>query len=150
MVHMFLRKTIIALVTHFVQGNIKYVNFVIVLWRTHRLKTKKICIRETPTLSTNAYSRTNTNVKRLLDSSNHHHHQWEAGIWSCDLRANERPKRKLYSMAQTYIHTYIHMNMATIWPTRPSAVEFIYEGLLINHFSLLINNIFVSIFPKHG
>ena len=28
--------------------------------------------------------------------------QWEAGIWSCDLRANERPRKKMHSMAQTH------------------------------------------------
>ena len=30
--------------------------------------------------------------------------QWEAGIWSCDLRANERPWKKLHPMAQTSGH----------------------------------------------
>ena len=30
-----------------------------------------------------------------------------AGIWSCDLRANERPRKKLHSMAQTDTQTHI-------------------------------------------
>ena len=40
-------------------------------------------------------------------------YHWEAGIWSCDLRANKRPWKKLHSMAQTYIHAYRHGNSMT-------------------------------------
>ena len=32
--------------------------------------------------------------------------KWEAGIWSCDLRANERPRKKLHLMAQTNRQTH--------------------------------------------
>ena len=32
--------------------------------------------------------------------------KWEAGIWSSDLRADERPRKKLLSMALTYIRTW--------------------------------------------
>ena len=37
----------------------------------------------------------------------------EAGIWSCDLRANERPKEKLHSMAQKHTHTDGHGDSMT-------------------------------------
>ena len=33
--------------------------------------------------------------------------QWEAWNWSCDLSANERPRKKLHPMAQTDKKTYI-------------------------------------------
>ena len=36
--------------------------------------------------------------------------QWEAWNWSCDLRANERPWKKLHPMAQTYTQTDILTN----------------------------------------
>ena len=61
--------------------------------------TKKSRIRETQTLSTDADSRTNTNLKRLRDLSNFFFlrgDQWEAGICSYDLRTNERPRKKLH------------------------------------------------------
>ena len=32
--------------------------------------------------------------------------QWEAWNWSCDLRANERPPKKLHPMAQNHTHTH--------------------------------------------
>ena len=32
--------------------------------------------------------------------------QWEARNWSCDLRANERPRKKLQPMAQTHKQTH--------------------------------------------
>ena len=44
--------------------------------------------------------------------------QWEAGIWSCDLRANERPKKKLHGKG-TNRQTHKQTDMSTLWPTRP-------------------------------
>ena len=42
--------------------------------------------------------------------------QWKAWNWSCDLRANERPQKKLHPMA----HTSIQTDIATLWLNRPS------------------------------
>ena len=54
---------------------------------------------------------------------------WEAWNWSCDLRANERPRKKLHSMAQTDRHTHTQIerqtDMATLWPTRPTGAELV-------------------------
>ena len=38
------------------------------------------------------------------------------------MRADERPRKKLHSMAQTDTHTDRHTDMATHRPTRPSGV----------------------------
>ena len=64
--------------------------FHIVIFIKKKRRRKKSRIRETPTLSTDAESRTDTNLKRLRDLFN----QWEAANWSCDHRANERPWKK--------------------------------------------------------
>ena len=43
--------------------------------------------------------------------------QWEAGIWSCDLRANERPRKKMHGKGTSNRHT----DIATLWKNRPRA-----------------------------
>ena len=49
--------------------------------------------------------------------------QWETGMWSCDLRANERPLKKMHPTAQTDRQTDKQTNrqtyMATLRPTQP-------------------------------
>ena len=35
-------------------------------------------------------------------------YQWEAGVWSCDLRANERPWKKLHRKGTTRKQTHRH------------------------------------------
>ena len=42
-------------------------------------------------------------------------YQWEAGIWSCDLRANERPRKKIHEKG----HMYKWTGIATLWKNRP-------------------------------
>ena len=41
--------------------------------------------------------------------------QWESWNWSCDFRANEKPKKTMHPMAQTYILTDTQTDMATLW-----------------------------------
>ena len=45
--------------------------------------------------------------------------QWEAGIWSCDLRANERPQKNLHGNGTLNRHTHTHTDSVTTRPTRP-------------------------------
>ena len=46
--------------------------------------------------------------------------QWEDRIWSCDLRANERPKKNRMGRGQTHKqHTNKQTGFATTRPTRP-------------------------------
>ena len=40
--------------------------------------------------------------------------QWEAGIWSCDLRVNERPQNKLHEKGTEPHKT----DIATLWENR--------------------------------
>ena len=49
--------------------------------------------------------------------------QWSALNWSCDLRANVRPWKKLHGEGTTYIHTNKHMDIATTGPTGENPVN---------------------------
>ena len=48
--------------------------------------------------------------------------QWEAGIWSCDLRANERPRKNM-GRGQTDTHTRTHFNTVNRPGLRAGSIE---------------------------
>ena len=79
---------------------------------------KKSRIWETPTLSTDADSGTDTNLKRKGGRDD----QWEALKWSCDHRANKRPNKKLNGKGTNKSispRQQQHTDIATTRPTRP-------------------------------
>ena len=49
--------------------------------------------------------------------------QWVALKWSCDLRANERPKKNPLPMAHNHGRTHRRTDMATLWLNRPSGAD---------------------------
>ena len=74
----------------------------------------KYWLRETLNLLTNADSRTNTSLEKLLEGEAD---QWEAWNWSCDRMANERPKKYCNRWRR---QTDTQTDIAILWLNRPS------------------------------
>ena len=71
--------------------------------------------------------------------------QWEARIWSCDLRPNERPRKKSHGEGTYTQHTYTQRtDTVTYRPTRPRGAE------LVKIFVLFISTLMWQGSPPRG
>ena len=100
-------------------------------------KVEKSCIWETKNLLIDADSRTNTILERLR----------EAGIWSCGLRANERPRKKSHGKGTTHRHS-IHLTIALLQLLHLLPLQRQpHQPVLHNHHQYLTTNITIPIIP---
>ena len=76
--------------------------------------------------------------------------QWEAGIWSCDLRANERPQKKSHEKGQTYNiqHTYNIQRTSRLYDRIGPVGRFYEKHVYFEH--NLMNTSFVKHFWSCG